>query len=156
VKEAFEKWAAEEVSVKPIDAAGLKQLVANSSENYRLINVWATWCGPCVVEFPELVTINRMYRNRNFEFVSLSADDPDRDQEVLAFLRKQQASNQNFHFSSYDKDELVDALDPDWTAALPHTMFIEPGGEIIYRKTGEVDPLVLKRIIVEKLGRTYD
>ena len=86
-RRALEKWAAEEVTVQPIDAAGLRELAANKTEKYRLINVWATWCGPCIVEFPELATMNRMYRGRPFEFVSLSADDPERSREVIAFLK---------------------------------------------------------------------
>ena len=155
VKRALEKWAAEEVTVRAIDAPGLRELAANKTEKYRLINVWATWCGPCIVEFPELVTINRMYRGRPFEFVSVSADDPERGGEVLAFLKRQQASNLNTHFSSPDKDALADALDPKWNGALPHTILVKPGGGIVFRHTGELDPLELKRVIVGYLGRTY-
>jgi len=155
VARAQEKWAAEKVSLEPVDAKGLQQIVANSSDNLRLVNLWATWCGPCIVEFPELVDINRMYRNRNFEFISVSADDPDQDKEVLAFLRKQQASNRNVHFSSLDRDALVESTDPDWNGALPHTLLIKPGGEVIFRHTGEVNTLELKRAIVGYLGRTY-
>jgi thiol-disulfide isomerase/thioredoxin len=118
--------------------------------------VWATWCGPCIVEFPELVTMNRMYRGRPFEFVSLSADDPERSREVIGFLKKQQASNLNYHFSSPDKDALAEALDPQWNGALPHTILVKPGGGIAFRHTGEIDPLELKRAIVGYLGRTYN
>ena len=155
VAESFRKWAEEEVTVQMADAAVLKELTANASEKLRLINVWATWCGPCIVEFPELVSVNRMYRNRPFEFISISADDPDQNKAVLSFLKKQQASNTNYHFGSLDRDELVDSLDPEWSGALPHTILIKPGGEILFRYTGEVNFLRLKRAIVDYLGRTY-
>lgn len=155
VKDYFVKVDAEEVAVKSIDAAGIKELIANKTDKYRLVNVWATWCGPCTVEFPDLVTINRMYRNRPFEFVSISADDPGQGETVLKFLKKEHASNANYHFNSSDKDALVEAIDPKWQANLPYTLLIKPGGEIIFRQAGSIDPLELKRQIVEKIGRTY-
>jgi len=49
----------------------------------------------------------------------------------------------------------VESTDPDWNGALPHTLLIKPGGEVIFRHTGEVNTLELKRAIVGYLGRTY-
>ena len=57
-----EEWAEEPVDVNMIDEAGIKDLLKNNSDKLRLINVWATWCGPCITEFPDFITINRMYR----------------------------------------------------------------------------------------------
>lgn len=51
-KASFEKWAQEPVALEKIDEAGIKALIKNDSEKAILINVWATWCGPCVTEFP--------------------------------------------------------------------------------------------------------
>ena len=62
VKKSLEAWAKEEVDLKLIDEKGIRSLVKNDGKNLRLINVWATWCGPCVAELPEFVTMNRMYR----------------------------------------------------------------------------------------------
>ncbi len=76
VQRVYDKWASEPVNVEMINEAGLKELLQNKSDKLRLINVWATWCGPCVAEFPDFITINRMYRGRDFEFNSVSADIP--------------------------------------------------------------------------------
>ena len=54
---ALKKWDRETAELKTIDADGLRELVANKGEKLRVINVWATWCGPCVTEFPELITM---------------------------------------------------------------------------------------------------
>ena len=56
-----------------IDVNGVREIMKNNSGKLRLVNVWATWCGPCVIEMPELVNINRMYRGRAFEMVTISA-----------------------------------------------------------------------------------
>jgi len=155
VKQAFERWAKEEVTLEPIDEQAVKELVKNSSDKLRLLNVWATWCGPCVVEFPELIEINRMYRNREFEMVTLSADSPDKKDQALAFLKKQEASTKNYIFNSEDKYRLIEAVDKEWPGSIPYTLLIAPGGKIIFRKKEMVDPLELKEAIVEYLGRYY-
>ncbi|HUU27598.1 MAG TPA: redoxin domain-containing protein [archaeon] len=155
VKKALERWAEEEVALELIDEAGIKALIKNDSEKLRLINIWATWCGPCVTEFPELVAINRMYRNREFELITISADSPDKKEQALSFLKKQQASSRNYLFDSEDKYRLVEAVDKDWPGSIPHTLVVAPGGKIIYRGQGPVDPLELKKAIVGYLGRYY-
>ncbi|WP_207510638.1 redoxin domain-containing protein [Longitalea luteola] len=157
VKKGFEEWAKEPVTVNTIDEPGLKELIKNPSDKLRLINIWATWCGPCVTEFPEFISINRMYRRRDFEFISISADGPDKKDKVLKFLQQQQASNTNYLFSSDDKYKLIEAIDPKWQGALPYTILVEPGGKIIYGKQGPIDPAVIKQMIVDNrlIGRFY-
>lgn len=154
-KKALEKWNAEPVTLEKIGLAGIKKLIQNDSENLRLLNVWATWCGPCVAEFPELIAINRMYRYREFEMVTLSADDPEIGDKVLKFLQKNHASGKNYHFELDDVYKLIEAVDPDWQGALPYTLLIKPGGKISYKKQGMIDPLEVKKAIVEELGRYY-
>lgn len=157
VKKGFEEWSKEPVTVNMIDEAGLKELLKNPTDKLRLINIWATWCGPCVTEFPEFISINRMYRRRDFEFISVSADDPGKKDKVLKFLQQQQASNTNYLFSIDDKYKLIEAVDPNWQGALPYTILVEPGGKIIYGKQGPIDPMEIKQMIVDNhlIGRFY-
>ena len=155
VKRAFESWAKEPVSMEMIDAKGIRELVKNDSGKLRLFNIWATWCGPCVIEFDELVAINRMYRRRDFELITISADSPERKDRVLSFLKKKQASCKNYLFDSEDKYELMGAVDRVSPGGIPYTILIKPGGQIIYRRLGLINPLELKKVIVGYLGRTY-
>ena len=140
-----------------IDEAGIKDLITNNTQKLRLINVWATWCGPCVTEFPDFVVMNRMYRQRDFEFISISADDPTKKDKVLSFLKDKHASNKNYLFSIDNKYKLIEAIDPKWQGALPYTILVEPGGKIIYGKQGRIDPAAMKKMIVENqfVGRYY-
>ena len=78
VAKSDSEWATQPVSLDTIDIAGIKDLIKNKTDKLRLINVWATWCGPCVNELPSFVTINRMYRRRDFEFITVSADNPEK------------------------------------------------------------------------------
>lgn len=156
-KKAQAQWAQEPVAIEMIDEAGIRDLLKNNTDKLRLINVWATWCGPCVREFADLVVINRMYRGRDFEFISISADDPLKKDKVLRFLKEKGASNTNYLFSIDDKYKLIEAIDPNWGGALPYTMLVEPGGKIVYGKQGAIDVLEMKKNIVDNplIGRFY-
>jgi thiol-disulfide isomerase/thioredoxin len=151
VKQYLAKLAAEPVSVELVNAEGLSVLRKNESGKVRLINFWATWCGPCITEFPDLITINRMYRHRAFEFVTVAANYPDEKKQVLAFLQKHQSSNRNLLFGETDKYKLMEAFDPKWDGALPYTVLLGPNGEVLYRHRDAIDPLELKRAIVKAL-----
>ncbi|MFH1741852.1 MAG: redoxin domain-containing protein, partial [bacterium] len=155
VKEWLEELAAEEVSVNRISPEELKTLLKNETDDLLLVNIWASWCVPCEMEFPNLVTIYRMYRGRDFKMVTVSVDDPSEEEKVLEFLKKQQASCRNTLVDTDDRNALVEATNREWMGAIPFTMLILPGGEIAHRHLGEVEPLELKREIVDILGRTY-
>ncbi len=152
---SVKKWDGESVELSTLNAAKLKELSENKTSNYRLINVWATWCIPCIEELPEFVTMNRMYRRRNFEMITISADDVSQKEQALKLLRDQKVSTQNYIFASDSRDELFDNLDPGSEGGVPYTVFIAPGGKVIYRKHGPIDAGELKRIIADQLGRTY-
>jgi peroxiredoxin len=155
VQAALERWAKEEVTLEPIDKAGVEALVKNDSKKLRLVNVWATSCGPCLGEFPELVAMHRSYRRREFELITIGLDPPEREAQALTILKEEHASSKNYLFTGGNEYVLAEALDPKWQGAMPYTMLVAPGGKVIYRKQGELDPLELKRAIVGHLGRVY-
>ncbi len=113
-------WKAKEVTVSKIDTEGIQQLLKNENgEKLKLINIWATWCGPCIIEYPEFIVLQRMYGARDFEFVSISADKPTAEDKVLKFLKDKESAVANYLFSQDDKYALIEAVDPEWNGALP-------------------------------------
>jgi peroxiredoxin len=154
-KKSLAKWNAEEVTLKPIDERGVAELVQNRGDKWLLVNLWATWCAPCVVELSEFVTMNRMYRGRNFQLVTLNLDDMQEKDAVLKVLRERHVSSTNYIVDIEDRDRFAELFDKEWPGPLPHTILIAPGGKVVYRATGETDPLAIKRAVVEQLGRTY-
>jgi thiol-disulfide isomerase/thioredoxin len=152
---ALANWDRETAKLETIGAAGIRELVANETDKLRVINVWATHCGPCVTEFPELVTIHRMYRRREFELITLAADPPENRDAVLKFLNERHASTTNYIFDQDDPYKLADALDVEWPGALPFTLVIKSGGKVVYQQMGPIEPLELRRVIVDELSRYY-
>ena len=153
-RRSLAKWSAEPVMLEPIDLAGVAKLAKNDTKKLLLVNLWATWCGPCVAELPELVTMNRMYRGRNFQLVTISLDDLAKRDEASRVLKENHVAASNFILQVDDRDKFAEALDQEWPGPVPYTLLIAPGGKILYRKTGAIDPLEVKRAIVSWLGRT--
>ncbi len=129
-----EQVAKEPVALDTADVQAMRDLRANKSGRIRVINVWATWCGPCVSEFDQLIETNLIYRNRDFELVTVAAQFPDEKDKVLQFLQRHHASTRNLLFGETDKYKLMAALDPEWTGALPHTLVIGADGAVLFRQ----------------------
>lgn len=152
---SLKRWNAEPVTIEPIELEAVKTLARNETKKLLVVNLWATWCGPCVAELPELVTINRMYRGRPFRMVTISMDEAKKRDEALRVLKEHHVSTTNYILNTDDRDAFAEALDPEWPGPIPYTLVIAPGGKVLYRKVGQIDPLELKRAIVGDLGRTY-
>jgi peroxiredoxin len=154
-RKSVERWNTEPVSLEAVDLAGVAKLARNDTKKLLLVNLWATWCGPCVAEMPEFVTIHRMYRKRDFQLVTISLDEIAKRESALKTLQENHVSATNLILSGDYRDQFAEALDQQWPGPLPYTLLIAPGGKILYRKTGAIDPLEVKRAVVGYLGRTY-
>lgn len=154
---ADEDWKKKEVNLLECNLDELSKLVKNDSEKLRLINVWASWCAPCRIEYPEFIVIQRMFGARDFEFISVSADKMTKKDDALKFLKSAHSAVPNYIVTNDDKYALIEAIDPEWNGALPYTLLIEPGGIVVWQYQGEVDFQKLKRVIVDHpmIGRVY-
>jgi thiol-disulfide isomerase/thioredoxin len=159
-------WEKRPVTVADLNEELSKKLRMNSSKNLRLINFWSTTCGPCVKEFPDLVDTGRRFQNRPFEFISISLDPVAQRPAVTKFLESRHAAvpdpmakslkeegltANNFHWTGGNPDVMAQAIDPEWTGALPHTVLVAPGGKILWRQTGELDIVEVRRQILKGL-----
>jgi thiol-disulfide isomerase/thioredoxin len=147
----------EEIEKKPVDlkaatADDLKSLHNNSTGKLLLVDFWATWCGPCREELPRFETMYRMYGHRAFDLVTVSINYPDEKPGVMKVLNSEHATSTNYILSSTDIYSQLAAFDPKWNAAVPYTLLIRPGGEIVYKSTGSSDDLKLKRLIIANLA----
>ena len=151
----LKKIEAEPVPLEMASADDLKKLRANPTGKLLLVSFWATWCGPCLHEFPDMETTYRMYRVRDFEFVTVSTNMPDEKASVMKMLEKQHASSRNLLFGSDDTYALQAAFNPKWTSAVPYTVLISPSGTIVYERQGDIDFLELRRTILANLPAGY-
>ena len=137
--------------VTQIDDAKLKQLL-NPTGKPLLVNFWATWCGPCREEFPDLVKIDNDYRGR-IDFITVSLDFPEEiDAAVPKFLSEMKAEMPTYLLVSADENAIISSIAKDWSGALPSTILYNKKGEIAYLRQGKVNPGTLKSEIEKTLG----
>jgi thiol-disulfide isomerase/thioredoxin len=159
-----EKWQKRPVAIADLDEETSKKIRANSVKNLRLVNFWSTTCGPCVKEFPDLIETGRRFQTRPLEFISISLDPADQRAAVTKFLESRYAATpdstakslkeaglpaNNYLWTGGNPDKMAQAIDPDWSGALPHTVLIAPGGKILWSHTGEVDIVEVRRQILK-------
>ena len=144
------------MTLEKADVATLKAIRANKdSGKLRFINVWATWCGPCIAEFDELVEHNLRFRIRQFEMVTISADSPD-DEAVGEGLPQQETRvDEELHHPGGEEGRVLRRLDPAtvWKGELPYTIIVNEKGEVVYREYGALSFLKMRRAIVPELNR---
>lgn len=149
--EEMAEWMAQPVKLETIDAAGLKKLRTNPDKKYLMINFWATWCGPCVEEFDDVLKTHLWYRSRDFEVVTVSTDPPEAKAAVMKFLNQKHSAVRNYQFATDDVYALQEAFDKSWDSGVPFTMVLDPEGKVIYREAGEISMLKMRRTILSYL-----
>jgi thiol-disulfide isomerase/thioredoxin len=88
------------VSLRVTDAAGFQEVLDKHRGKVVLVDFWATWCGPCMEQFPHTVELAGKLHERGLAVVAVSMDNPTAEPQVRAFLEKQGARFDNL-LSSY-------------------------------------------------------
>jgi peroxiredoxin len=170
VAEGNEAWKNMPVTLDSVDEKGIAELAKNPTNRLRVINVWATWCVPCVEEFPSLVLISRRLETRDFDLITVSVDEVGDRSKALKFLERQHAAvppgakkavalqgrtTNNFIYTGSGPDALAQALDPKWPGGYPYTVVIAPGGQIVDRIPGAFDVTQFQSSLIDRLGVYY-
>lgn len=115
-----------------VDANGeeLERIISSfTGEKAVLVNVWATWCAPCVEEFPEIVELQRNYPDR-LKVIFVSADFPESRSRALEFLEKQ-GVDWTTYFKAGKDQPFIESLSEEWSGALPFTKIIGIEGDTV-------------------------
>ena len=131
-----------------VDASDVKELVASREGEVVLLNFWATWCPPCVREFPELVEVEKRYRNRGFAVISISIDFPQKmEKELLPFLEEHQPGFDVYLKKDGDVTAFTRSIDPEWKGTLPATFFYDRRGRPSVKRYSEMTGPEMERIL---------
>ena len=130
------------------DLNGKPVSLAEAKGKIVLLNFWATWCGPCRAEIPDLVDLQKRYADK-FEIIALATDEDDPD-EVRRFVL-QSGINYRVAMSS---DEV--RRDYGGIAALPTSFVIDPQGRIVQKHVGLNDPSIYELELRAMLGQAVD
>jgi thiol-disulfide isomerase/thioredoxin len=139
-------------TVTKIDLAKLETLLKPNGKPI-LLNFWATWCEPCVEEFPDLVKIDELYRGK-IDFYTISMDElSEINSDVPKFLGKMNAKMPAYLLSTPDESEAVSRVSKNWQGGLPFTVLFDANGIEVYSRSGIIKIPVLRAKIEKVLGK---
>jgi thiol-disulfide isomerase/thioredoxin len=129
---------------REIDTTGFQDAMRAQRGHPVIVNFWATWCTPCIQEFPDVVKGAQKWRARGVRFVSISADDPKDLANVKRTLQKFGAPFDAVLIASAKAGPaLIEGVDADWSGALPTTFLYDANGARRERRVGAIDETLL-------------
>src|SRR3990172_6607805 len=132
----------EEDSIRllPINEKQVAALLSSLRGKVVLVNVWATWCKPCVIEFPHLVKLQKLYEKKGVKVVFISVDEREvAETAVRPFLRKQNVTFPAYIQNSDDDERFINAIGAGWRGAIPTTFVYNRKGRQVATLVGSRD-----------------
>ncbi|MCS7082885.1 MAG: TlpA family protein disulfide reductase [Bacteroidetes bacterium] len=140
------------IEVLPVTAEGILAEVRKPEAAVTLVNLWATWCQPCVEEFPDLVRLARAYRERGLRVMFVSVDFDSELEAVRRFLAEQGVDFPTYIKAQDDDNAFINALNPDWSGAIPATLVFDRQGRLRHFHEGKADYATFERMVQEVLS----
>ncbi len=132
--------------LSPIDEAGYRKLLAQHKGQVLLVDFWATWCEPCLVELPQLVKLQGKLRGR-FKLITVSADEPEQEADAARIVQKFGVPPPAYIKRVQDDQIFIDSVDPKWSGALPALFLYDRQGRRVQSFIGETEIAVIEAAI---------
>jgi thiol-disulfide isomerase/thioredoxin len=140
-----------EAPIIPVTAEELLRRVRDGKARVTVVNLWATFCQPCVEEFPDLVRLAKTYRDQGVRVFFVSADFESELPAVRRFLRQQGVNDPTFLKAQDDDNAFITTLHPEWSGALPATFVYDARGRLRYFHEGKGDFALFERMVRDVL-----
>lgn len=134
--------------IEYIAVQDLERILKNDEDKIHVVNFWATWCGPCVREFPLFEKVSKDYSGKNVKFLMISLDFPSQvKSQLIPFLEKNSASLDVAVMTDLDYNSWIEKVDNSWQGDIPATLvFNNSRKQRIFHK-GEIDEQGLRKLI---------
>jgi thiol-disulfide isomerase/thioredoxin len=140
-------------AVIPLDEAGLQQRLTASRGKVVVLNFWATWCKPCIEEFPDLLKLRAEYADKGMHLVFVTIDEPKKaEREVRTFLRKMGVNFETYIKKVKDDEAFINSVDSKWSGAIPATFIYNKQGKLIHSLVDEQTFADLSTLVIPLLA----
>ena len=118
----------DKIGINEIGLDELSEIIKNRKEKVLLLNIWATWCVPCIEEFPGLKKLSNQYQDK-IDVIGISIDYPDEiDSKIYPFLNKVQPGFINYVNEEKNAEKFINFLNGEWSGAIPATFIYDTNG----------------------------
>ena len=121
----------------PMHRDTLRGELSSSEGRVVLVNLWATWCTPCLREIPDLLALEAELPASDFRLLAISMDDAYSEGWVTEFKGKHFPTLVSFINAELDMDTLVSVIDPVWNETLPTSYIFNREGEVVKKVQGK-------------------
>ncbi|MBT3737808.1 MAG: TlpA family protein disulfide reductase [Candidatus Marinimicrobia bacterium] len=120
-----------DIKLKTVDASDINnQIKKHKGSKAVLINFWATYCVPCIEEFPMIVDLSKKYSEKGMQIYFVSADWLDRKKEVRDFLLEKDVKGLSFIKEEGNDNNFINEISREWSGALPFTIVYDKNGNL--------------------------
>lgn len=124
--------------VDTLSSARLREFIRNDSAQVAIVNVWASWCKPCLKEIPDLVKLRKEFLSKGVNVILITADDIELlESDVKTVLRKAGVDFPSYIKAEAKDDAFISGLDSSWSGALPTTFLFDNDGKLLETMVGE-------------------
>ena len=139
--------------VTPATAQDITKATRSAGAKVVLVNLWASWCGPCREEFPDLVRLQRDYETRGLKVIFVSWDD--NPQIAAKFLSRQGVASASFiKADSQNDQDFLAGIEPKLSGAIPATLLYDGAGKLRDFWEGAVTYDTFKQKVETVMGGT--
>lgn len=125
-------------TLTPASHSEILDAVAQNDAQVTVVNFWATWCVPCVEEFPDLMRLDAAYPDSTVDVLFVSVDFEDAKADAEAFLNEQGVEEDSF-LKSEKSTPFVNGFHADWSGAVPATFLYDRSGTLLEFWEGKED-----------------
>lgn len=131
-----------------INVPELEEILNNPENKLFVVNFWASWCAPCVKEFPYFEKVSKEYDIDKVKFIMISLDFQSKvDQHLIPFLKKNKVSLDVVLMTNVDYNSWINKVDTTWQGAIPATLIFNNTKKIRHFHSGEVEESELRKMI---------
>jgi thiol-disulfide isomerase/thioredoxin len=127
------------LDIDSLDAGQFGAVLEANRGQVLLVNLWATWCAPCLREIPDLLELETKLGEQGFRLLGISLDDPGSEALIREFRDEWFPEFKTFYTANEDWYQLIGVLDTNWSSILPTSFVLDREGAVVETLTGGRD-----------------
>ena len=138
-------------TIPVVGAQDIKSLVQENKGKVVVVNFWATWCPPCVKEFPDIIKLYKNYQQKGVEVIAVSMNEEDEMEDIEEFIHKYKPPFSIYRAASAE-EAFYQEFDKDWFGQMPTTLIYDATGKVTHKHMNPITYPELEKYVTAALS----